>query len=140
MLPEQVSTNWDRIAPLIELSMPPLIKGGRRSMMSNVLRSVLLEELVVWMLYRGTEERAVISTLPQVDAVLLGKTLLIYSFTALKQDLTQREALKVFMTLDKYARSLGCDSIVAYSDLPQVVEFLRRHGADTSFNFITFAL
>jgi len=140
MLPEQVSTNWDRIAPLIELSMPPLIKGGRRSMMSNVLRSVLLEELVVWMLYRGTEERAVISTLPQVDAVLLGKTLLIYSFTALKQDLTQREALKVFMTLDKYARSLGCDSIVAYSDLPQVVEFLKRHGADTSFNFITFAL
>lgn len=132
-LPEQVSDNWDKFAPLIEQSLPPTVLN-RRQRMANVLRSILMEELVVWV-YIDSEkrERYVVSTQIRTDDIVLGKDLLIYSFTALGPLDSWEDIAVGFRTLKKYAKGNDCRNILAYVVDPSVKKILKRQGADVRF-------
>jgi len=134
MLPEQVSNNWEFFAPVLERSLPPLVINGRQRM-ANVLRSILMDELVVWLYGNKQELRYVISTVERVDPVSLTKDLLIYTFTGFGNvksvDLTEG-----FELLSRFGKSRGCLSVVAYVDEPGILRLLERLGAKTNFNLV----
>lgn len=140
VLGQQVADSWDRVGGLIELSMPPLVNPEDRSLlMSKVLYSILIGELDVWISYdKDKNDRAVFSTRVQVEPVTRIRDLLVYSFTALSKDLRVWEMEKIFEVLSKYARAMGCNSIIAYSDNDKVVDFLASQGADVSYKLIKF--
>lgn len=134
MLPEQVADHWNFFAPVIEKSLPPTVVNGRQRM-ANVLRSVLLDELVVWSYGSKEELKYVISTVERVDPVSLTKDLLIYSFTGLGHVLP-RDLTEGFRLLSRFGKSRGCLSIVAYVDEPRVRKFLESQGAKADFTLI----
>lgn len=135
ILPEQVSQLWDKFAPLIEKSLPPTVTN-RRQRMANVLRSILMDDLVVWVYFNSEgRERYVTTTLVRTDKVTLGKDLLIYSFTSLGQ-ITPEQAMNGVEVLKKYARGNDCKSIIAYSADERVVEFLESKGASANYKLI----
>lgn len=135
ILPEQVSERWEVFAPLIEKSLPPTVTN-RRLRMSNVLRSILTEDLVVWVFYdQQRQERYVVTTIVRTDEVTLGKDLLIYSFTGLGQ-VTPDEVMEGIEVLKKYAKDNGCKTIIAYSADDRVVQFLENQGASANYKLI----
>lgn len=141
MLPEQVSDKWNLFAPLIEKSLPPTVVNGRRRM-ANVLRSVLMDELVVWV-YQGRESeeaKYVVTTLERTEPVSLTKDLLIYSFTGLGGHIRPDEVQDGFSKLAKYAKSRGCLSIVAYANEQRIIDFLVANGAKADYSFIQISL
>lgn len=132
MLPEQVSKYWDAYAPLIEKSLPPTVHQ-RRQRMANVLRAVLMEDLVVWVyLDKQGKERYVTTTVVRTDEVSLAKNLLIYSFTSLGQ-LAPRELMFGFNKLGIYADGNGCNSIIAYVNDEKVKKFLGNQGVHIDY-------
>lgn len=140
MLPEQVSDKWDIFAPLIEKSLPPTVVNGRRRM-ANVLRSILMDELVVWVYqnHSGTEVKYVVTTLERVEPVSLTKDLLIYSFTGLGVA-SPADVQDGFSKLAKYAKSRNCLSMVAYANEKRIIDFLVANGAKADFSFIQISL
>ena len=135
ILPEQVSDNWDRFAPLLEKSLPPTVTN-RRLRMSNVLRSILMEDLSVWIYYdEDRKERYVLSTVVREDKVTLGRDLLIYTFTSLGQ-VSTKEVITGFEVIKKYARGNDCNMILAYTSNKRITNFFDNLGAETSFNLI----
>lgn len=136
ILPEQVSDKWEVFAPLIELSLPPTVYN-RRLRMANVLRSVLVGELQVWIyIDEQKNERFIMSTVEQLDRVSLSKSLLIYSFTSLVGQLKPIELERSFEKLKTYAKSIKCQSIIAYVDDVRVKKFLESNGAKANFSLI----
>lgn len=139
MLPEQVSQYWDRIAPLIEKSMPPTVTH-RRLRMSNVLRAILMDELVVWVyIDENRNDRYVATTTIWEDPITLGKDLMIYTFTSIGQARPQDvenglEKLKI------YARGEDCGMILAYTANPQVSRFFESLGGSTDYDLLQMRL
>lgn len=135
ILPEQVSAKWDKFAPLIAKSLPPTVTN-RRQRMANVLRSILMDDLVVWVyLDEQKRERYVMTTLVRTDEVTLGKDLLVYSFTSLGQ-ITPKQAMDGVEVLRKFAKGNDCKSIIAYSADERVVKLLESEGASANFKLI----
>lgn len=133
ILPEQVSDNWEQFAPLIEKSLPPTVLQ-RRQRMANVLRAVLMEDLVVWVYYdQNQNERYVASTVIRTDKVSLSKSLLIYSFTSLGQ-LQPKQLWSGIEKLKKYAEGNDCNNLIAYTADENVKEFLSETGVDIQFS------
>lgn len=135
MLPEQVNELWHNFAPLIAQSLPPIVYNSRLRM-ANVLRSILMEELEVWVYYdENKQERYVVSSLIRTDPVSLGKDFLIYSFTSLGQ-IVPKHFENGLGVLKKYARANNCDVITAYVSDERIEQFLVSQGADNEFNLI----
>lgn len=135
MLPEQVSADWNTFAPLIEISLPPVV-FDRRLRMSNVLRSILMEELEVWVYYDiPVQTKYVLSTLIRTDPVSLGKDLLIYSFSSLGQ-MREEEFKNGLEKLKKYARANDCDAITAFVEDSRIEKFLVSQGAKNDYSLI----
>lgn len=133
MLPEQVSENWDKFAPALERSLPPIVYD-RRLRMSNVLFSVLKEELEVWVYYdEKNRERYVVSTYIRTDPISFSKDFLIYSFTSLGE-MVPKHFEQGLAVLSKYARSNDCECITAFVQDKRIAKFLKTQGADISFN------
>ena len=136
MLPEQVSNNWDFLAPYLELSMPPMVMQ-RRARMANVLRAVLVEDLIVWGFWdKDKNLKYVLSTVVQTDKVSLVKDLLIYSFTSVDGQIGLHHLKIGIEILQKYAKNLDCLSILAYVDEPTIKAALERMGGKSNFNLI----
>lgn len=134
MLPEQVADHWNFFAPVIERSLPPTVVNGRQRM-ANVLRSILMDELVVWSYGNLEELRYVVTTLERTDPVSLTKDLLIYSFTGFGR-VRPVDLREGFTLLSRFGKSRGCLSIIAYVDEPRVQKFLESQGARTDFTLV----
>lgn len=131
LIPEEVSSNWEKFAPIIDLSLPPTVINSRLKM-ANILRSILLEDLVVWLGSRNQEELFILTTQIREDKISLTKNLLIYSFTALKT-LTKKEVMEGFLLLNKYAKAMKCESIIAYVENERIIKFFESINAETSY-------
>jgi len=135
MLPEQVSDSWEKFAPLIEKSLPPVV-ADRRKRMSNVLRAILKEELIVWVYYDSNEnERYVTTTQIRTDEISLSKNLLIYSLTGLGK-VNPTEITNGIKTLKRYAKGNGCNTIIGYVNDLGIMRLLEQQGADAEFAFL----
>lgn len=133
-VPELVNRSWHVYAALIGRSLPPMITKSFDGM-ANVLRSILMEDLVVWQYQEDNNVIFVLTTSIVMDHVTMQRSLLIYSFTGMG-DVRTSHMEKSLDTLVKYARHNQCDSIIAYSEHPNVVKFMKNNGATTDFTFI----
>lgn len=134
VLPEQVSAKWEFFAPMIGKSLPPMqaksVKG-----MSNILASVLREDLSVWIYEEDDNAYFILSTTVQKDNVSNKKFLLIYSLTGIRE-IKPRMWQEAYKTISRYAKSRGCESVIAYADDQKIVDFVESEGAKTDFTLI----
>lgn len=138
VLPEKVSEHWEFFAPTIERSLPPVVLNGRKRM-GNVLRSILMDELVVWMYGNKKGVKFIVSTVERVEPVSLTKDLLIYSFTGFGE-VTSVDLTDGLELLSRFGKSRECLSLVAYVDNSRIKQFLESKGAKSDYFLIQIPL
>lgn len=136
LIPDQVERRWERFAPAIAKSLPPTVSNTKRGMV-NILEAILLEKLVVWIITDEDQEQifGIVTTHLRYEEISKTRSLLIYSYTSFSgMHYTYfNDALE---TLEKYAISESCYSIIAYTKNEQIANFFENKGADTDNTLI----
>jgi len=139
--PDQVAEQWDFIWRAIEGALPPMVEN-KEEIKTTTLRSILIQELEVWVYITYGEEtdyiHAVITTMIQGEPVFGNRDFLIYTMYGIGP-VTDEMWHKGFITLLKYAKGLGCDKISAYTKNQRVKSFLHKLGAE-SYTYMTLKL
>lgn len=138
LLPEQVVERWSEVAPQILKSLPIEVQLGVYTA-TNILRSILAEDAQCWYYFEEDdfeEPAAVLVTTVRVDMVSGSRSLLVYSLVALKP--LSRKLLWVdgMEQLLKYAASVGCHNIIAYTNIPKLAEVLETLGWSAEFQVL----
>lgn len=135
LLPEQVNENWEVIAPLISLGQDPEVGQSRQGMV-NVLRAILMEQLVCWAYVEDKKFIFLLCTQIRTDKVTLDRQLLIFSFTSIRE-VSNRILKRTFAILTKYARSNDCRTIIGYVDNEQLTNlYVREFNANADYKFV----
>lgn len=137
----QASQNWDTIRNSLYQTLPPGIPATE-DVMTNILESVLKEEVQVWVMHESDFEEkkstihAIALTTIVEEKLSNVKSLLIYSlFGGLDRD-HQRDWVLGYQALAKFAKSRGCKTISGYTDVPAMIKLAQRFEANTSNRFI----
>lgn len=143
MLPEQVSAFWSIIKYAIEESLPPTV-GDHKDKMNRILSSCLSGELEVWAGYDKNEDgsirfEGIMITTFIYDVGSNTKSLLMYCVYGYDKVSSETWAQGVAAT-HKYAKANGCQRIVAYTDIPYMIEKAKSFGADTRYTFISYPI
>lgn len=141
LLPDQVASFWDVIKHAIEESLPPIVGDGT-DRMNNILSAALCDKLDVWISFtiEGNVKKinGVMTTRISTDDISGSKSLLMYSLYSYSDSNVDQsyyeEGLKL---LAKYANGRGCSRIIAYTDLPYLIDVAKNLGSDTSYTFVT---
>lgn len=138
LLPDQIGKRWDVIGYAIENALPPDIVNDPESM-NNILLALLEEKLLCWVYHDKTRIRAIVTTQIMEDIASKQKRLLLYTaYTFGKLDssgwIDGLEALR------KYARSEGCNSIIAYTKLEYMANLSKRIGGKADYIFVSFSI
>lgn len=140
LLPDQISQFWDIIKYAIEQSLPPIV-GDHPDKMNRILTAAISGRIDCWASYVRSEEinkfEGIVLTKVIYDDASDTRNLLIYCVYGYES--VQNDSwLSGIKSLVKYAKGKGCNQIIAYSELPHIVDILSKLGADTKFTFISF--
>ena len=142
LLPDQISKFWDVIKFAIEESLPPMV-SEHPERMNNVLAALLSGKAECWASHRNTREgkvfEGVVVTKFLVDDITTTKNLLIYSVYGYS-DTNAETWRQGFAALAKYAISKGCYAIVGYTDVPNVINIVRKLNGEANYTFIKLPL
>ena len=140
LLPDQISQFWDLIKNAINESLPPTV-GGHPDRMNRILTSLIANKIDCWASYKRTEDmnsfEGLLLTQILYDDASNTRNLLIYCMYGYESVDSEswNEGLR---TLIKYAIGKGCNQVIAYSNIPNVINLAKRLGADTEYTFISF--
>lgn len=142
LLPDQVATYWDLIKEAIERSVPP-IEDEHPDKMNRILASLLSGRKQCWVSYRkdnGTKvlEGIVVTEILVSDDIAM-RSLLIYSVFAYGKvpNETWTDGLK---TIAKWATKMKCHRIIAYTDVPKLINFVKMVGGEARYTFVSIPL
>lgn len=142
LLPDQVAKFWDIIKYAVEESLPPTVSKNIDNM-QNVLIGCLDGSIEVWASYLKKDDNiklnAVMLTQFLYDKSTKTKSLLIYCIYGYN-NITRDFYIEGLDILKKYAKARGCTQIVAYSDVPLIINLAKQLGAETKYTFISFDL
>ena len=136
LLPEQISKFWDIIKFAIEQSLPPIV-GEHPDKMNRILSSALSGGTEVWASHEGHKFEGIVLTKILYDDASGTKNLLIYCLYGYSE-VDNKSWLKGLNTLAKYAKARGCTQIVAYTDVPYIVEIVNNLGGEAKYTFLSF--
>ena len=140
LLPDQISRFWDVIRYAIEQSLPP-VAGEDPNKMQNILMAALEGTIDVWASYtRGNgvnKFEGIVLTEILFDKPSRTKNLLIYCLYGY-DDVDSRSWMNGLRTLLKYAASKGCSQIVAYTEVPYIIDLVNKLGGESRYTFISF--
>ena len=142
MLPDQISRFWDQIKYAVEQSLPP-ISSDHPDRINRVLAAALGGTVDVWASYTREEEKikfeGIILTKILYDDVSDTRNLLIYCVYGYVP-ISKESWLEGLVALTKYARSENCLQIIAYTNVPFIVDKAKYLGAECVWNFISFSV
>ena len=140
LLPEQVSKLWDIIKYAIEQSLPPIV-GEHPDKMNRILSSLLSNKTQCWASYTRNEDKAtfegIVLTQLLYDDASFTKNLLLYCLYGYT-DVDRQSWFKGIKALAKYAKSQGCSQIIAYTDVPYMIEKCRELGGEAKYTLCSF--
>ena len=135
LYPEQVSRQWDSIVTAIESALPA-ITPNTLDRMNRVFESILAGLLNVYVFHDENKKlKGIVSVaiIESVDGV--ARQLLLYSLYGYR-GVTMEQFNEGFELLRELARGLNCESIIAYSTVPSLIEYVKRVGGDASQTFL----
>ena len=142
LLPEQASSHWNDIKRAVEESLPPTV-GGQSDRMQNILRSILTEDMIVWISTEQREGKNIITGMVLTSFVFDGnsgtKSLLIYVVYGYGEALSAswNDGLE---TLKKFAKANSCHRVIGYTNVPSLIMLAKRAGANVDYTFVSFTL
>jgi len=140
LLPDQISHFWDIIKYAIEQSLPP-ITHEHPDKMNRILSSLISGKAQCWASYNKSEKEikfeGIVVTRFLYDDVSNTKNLLIYCLYGY-QGVNKSSWLHGLRALTKYASANGCKKIIAYTDIPYIINIAQQLNGATSYTFLTF--
>lgn len=140
LLPEQVSKFWDIIKYAIEQSLPPIV-GEHPDKMNRILSGALSGKVEVWASYNkeGNKNKfeGIVLTKILYDDASDTKNLLIYCLYGYER-IDRLSWIQGLSTLVKYAKSKNCLQIIAYTDVPYLIDIVKRLGGEAKYTFVSF--
>ena len=140
LLPDQISAFWDIIKYAIEESLPPTV-GDHPDKMNRILTSLLSGKMQCWASYERLEgltkfDGILVTTLIHDDASNTRNLLMycVYGYDAVSDESWR----KGFEAIIKYAKGKKCSRVVAYSDLPYIIEKTKQYGGEAKYTFLSF--
>lgn len=134
VLPEKAAKYWDQLSFFIEKALPPTANPNAR--MIAVFENLLLGrgDLFQFVGYedsRPVELLGLVILVPFSSFDQEGRNMLVYAIASYKRlgKTTIEEGWKLIV---KYAKSVGCNGVVAYVNSESAAKFLEGLGADTS--------
>jgi len=139
LLPEQASAIWHIISPMIEAALPPT-SGDSSNRMNDILEAVVKNRMQCWVIEKveGAKDvriYAVFTTVISKDVITKNNQLLIYSLYSIRP-MSMDILLEGVVGLRKFARSVGCDRVVAYSSNRRVLDMAEKVGGNIDTVFI----
>lgn len=138
--PDQVAKHWSFIRPAIESALPPIgVQQDADARMSKVLESILSGRLVVHIFFKLIDERPTISgvlttgIMSTIDGS--GDELLIYSIFG-SDKISRHDIMEAFDLIKKYAKSVGCSVIIAYTNKDSLKSFVKFKGGEASYTVL----
>lgn len=142
MLPEQISEYWEIVKFAIENSLPP-IANETIDKMNRILENLMNESMQCWVSYSEAEDKnvldAVIVTTITNDYSSNIKSLLIYSLYGFS-NISDKVWSEGYTTLSKWAKSIGCNRITAFTDVERIKEIVKSLGGEAKYTFISLPL
>ena len=137
--PDQIGEKWDTIKLSIELSIPPILQGGEIRM-NNILDALLTDIMQCWTVENEQGELCAILTttfMPDPGTRLI--SLFVYSIYGIKPlDINMwREG---FSELRSWARSKGCCNIVAFTNVPKIIQIVKTFGGSANQVLVTIPI
>ena len=140
LLPEQISNLWEIIKYAVEQSLPPIVTENEDNM-NNILSSALSGKIDVWVSYEKTDKgnklEGVMLTNFLFDEVSKRRNLLIYCLYGYN-NVGFKSWIEGLQTLTKYAKSRDCGQIIAYTDVPYMIDLTRKLGGEAKYTFCSF--
>jgi hypothetical protein len=139
LLPEQISKFWNIISYAIEQSLPPTV-GEHPDKMNRILSSALCGKIEIWASYtRGESNKfeGIVVTKILHDDTSDTKNFLIYCLYGYSK-VDKESWVDGIKKFAKYALSKKCSRIIAYTDLPHIVEITKSLGGEAKYTFLSF--
>jgi len=140
LLPDQISKFWDIIKYAIEQSTPPIVSESPNKM-NNILMAALSGDIDVWVSYEREEGKVkfngVVLTEILFDKPSRTKNLLIYCLYGYEK-ISEDSWKHVVLALLKYAKSKGCNQVVAYTKVPYIIKVVKSLGGEADYTFCAF--
>lgn len=132
---EQSAEHWEYIKYGIESALLPTV-GLHEERMSNVLESIMLGKMVVWLsVSKGTREiEGLVVTALQTDELSTTKSMLIYAVYGINS--AQSSWPEGLRQLTDYAKSEECHKILAYSNVPEIINYIKSIGGNTDLRLL----
>lgn len=139
--PEQVNENWDVIGGGIRESIPSWVTM-KFERMTKILTAIMLEKAICWAYYKDasmeTPDLVMVTTVME-DPLTGTRALLIYSIYAFVQ-LQQGHWVEILDTLKKYCPVIDCESVVGFTDVPEIIKLIKVLDGKINLAFFEFGL
>ena len=139
LLPEQAARYWDDVKVAIEESLPPIV-GMQSDRMSNILKSILTDEIIVWVSAEKDKNLSgIVLTTFTFDKPSGTKSLLIYCVYGYGE-INRTSWIEAAETLRKFAVSQGCNRVIGYSDVSSIIKFVEGIGGETKYRLLSIPI
>ena len=139
LLPNDISKYWGGISEAISKSLPPFTINDKERMLV-ILKSLMSGIMQCWLLHEIEDDKitlyAIMTTEFSIDPASQTKNLLIFSLYGL-QPAPSGLWEDGYKTLRLYAKVNRCQSIIAFTDVPEVLSIISKLGGDINTRLIT---
>ena len=141
LMPGQVHEYWDDIRAGLERALP----RGVPDRNARLLYGLQVGDLHVWVSFQKGMTPAenitdgALITYVQEDVAHKTNVLVIYAVWSITET-RPSTWIEGFDAIKKFARSMGCSRIMAFSDEPKILQIAEKFGADTEYTLITWEL
>ena len=138
LTPEQIAGHWSEIKTHLETALVPFVDITPTTI-NNIFESFLAGRAQLWIMWQLDNEAVKVygmgSTFVQTDAVSGTKNLLIYTisgYTFIPQELWK----DAFDKIMEFAKVNNCAKLVAYSQVPRILEIVKQLGGEAKTTYI----
>ena len=137
LMPDQIHAYWEDIKEGMHKAVPQSVSDRD----AKVLQKLLIGTMQAWVSYRKEEDKVVVDgaviTAFVDDQVHETRNLLLYCLWAIAEthQSTWAEGMEA---LRKFARGKGCNRVVSYSELENMIGLCRFTGGEARYTFLTW--
>lgn len=142
--PDQVARRWDKIGYAIERALPPIMDSRKaEERMNEVLEAILAGKLDVFVYVDYEDEKPIVYATMAIAVLdpIVGndKELLLYSLYGHRK-IGEKVMFEGFGLLVKYAKSIGCTVVTAYTNTEIMKTYASGLSGNQSFTYIRFEI
>lgn len=139
VMPEQISTNWNLFKHAIIEALPPTSDIRHDDALVNVLQSLVSDKLQMWLIVREKENGviAVLTTQIVHDEITRSNVLVLYTLYG-TQKMEMVDFIDSLSTLRNFAKVNKCHKVIAYTNIPKIIELVKVLGGTVDWTLVSF--